>query len=275
MTRAVATIVAVMMLCALSIGRAKAGSDKVSCQSKSSPVTKMNADGTECDTMVFGSGANKATAHASGMGVAKASAGNGSTIFANATNQGHAIMDVAAGLGSAIASGSGAMATLDVTQVGGGKAIAKGTNSVANSEITSANGGLANSNASGGSVATADVLSTGSITPFGNGGTAIANASKGSSATAKVQMTGGGKANATSSGSGAQAEAIAETTCKAQSTSKGTSSIASAQCQNSGTVVTVEATNGSTAIGSDSSPPTCTPMNGGIAKVRSPMGNCP
>ena len=28
------------------------------------------------------------------------------------------------------------------------------------------------------------------------------------------------------------------------------------------------------AFGSDTSAPTCTPLNGGIAKVKSPMGNC-
>jgi hypothetical protein len=264
-----------MMGFALPIGRANAGGDSESCLSKTMNQTKTNVDGTECQTKIFGAGPNKATAKASSLGFAQAIAGNGSMISATASNQGQAVADVAASRGSVTASGSGALAVLDVALIGGGKVIAKGANSVARSHITSANGGLANSDASGGSTATADVFSTGSQVPFGNGGSAVANAKKGSSATAVVQMAGGGKAKATSSGSGAEAESTVEDVCKAESTAKGADSIASALCENSGSVVTAEATKGSTAVGSDTSPPTCTPMNGGIAKVRSPMGNCP
>jgi hypothetical protein len=43
---------------------------------------------------------------------------------------------------------------------------------------------------------------------------------------------------------------------------------------NAGSIVTVEVTKGSVALGSDESAPTCTPKHGGIAKVRSPAGNC-
>jgi hypothetical protein len=272
----VATIFAVAVVTgfSLSIGRATAGSDRVSCLSKTMPVTNTSGDGTECQTMVFGAGPNKASAKASTLGFAQARAGNGSTIIATASNQGQAVANAAAALGSVTASGSGSIASLNVDLVGGGKVIAKGANSVARSHISSANGGLANSDASRGSTAIADVLSTGALMPFGNGGSAVANASKGSTATAVVQMAGGGKAKATSSGSGAAAESVVEEVCKAESTAKGADSIASAVCENPSSVVTANATKGSTAVGSDINPPICTPMNGGIAKVRSPMGNC-
>jgi hypothetical protein len=265
--------VAALMVFAVSIGPAAAG-DKVSCMSKFKPVTHINADGTECQTSVFGGGSNKVVARASSLGFAKVNGGNGSVVTATASNQGQAIAQVSAAGGSVTASGSGSLARLDVASVGGGKVIAKGTNSVARSHITSANGGAANSDASGGSTAEADVFSTGPLVQFGNGGTAVANAKQGSTANALVQMTGGGEARATSRGTGAEADSVVENVCNATSTAKGTDSMASALCQNSGSVVTAQATNGSTAIGSDTTPPTCTPMNGGTAKVRSPAGNC-
>jgi hypothetical protein len=62
--------------------------------------------------------------------------------------------------------------------------------------------------------------------------------------------------------------------CKATATGSGTGANAEAACQKSGSVVTAVATKGSIAIGSDTSAPTCTTMNGGVAKVRSPMGDC-
>ena len=62
--------------------------------------------------------------------------------------------------------------------------------------------------------------------------------------------------------------------CKATATGSGAGGEAEAECENPGSAVTATATKGSTAIGSDTAPPTCTRVNGGIAKVRSPKGNC-
>ena len=87
-------------------------------------------------------------------------------------------------------------------------------------------------------------------------------------------MAGGGKAKATSNGTMATAVSSVEEACQAETNAKGANSTAVAECINPGSVVTAQATKGSTATGSDINPPTCTPMNGGIAKVRSPMGNC-
>lgn len=57
-------------------------------------------------------------------------------------------------------------------------------------------------------------------------------------------------------------------------TGLGTGGQAGAVCLNAGSVVTAVATKGSIAIGRDTSAPTCTSKNGGIAKVKGPMGNC-
>jgi hypothetical protein len=260
------------MAWALSVGAAHAASDTESCKSTTLDQTNMNADGTECQTMVNGLGPNKATAKASGLSTATARAVNGAIVSANAQQQSAAVCDVAAGLGSATSSGLGAIADVDIAPAGGGKAKATGPDSMAVSEISSVNpvpaGGSVNSTASGGATAVADVDSM-------NGGIAAANAKTKSSAVATVESSGGGKATATSSGTSAQAVSTVETDCKSTSTAKGANSVAVAACQNASSVVTAEATNGSTAIGSDTSPPFCLPMPGGKAKVRSPMGNCP
>jgi hypothetical protein len=272
----VATIilVAVMIGSALSIGRANAGGDSESCLSKTMNVTNMNADGTKCQTIVSGAGPNKATAKASGMSLAVSEAEDGATVNANAKKDSEATCVVHSGTGSATSSGVGADAVVDISPVGGGKAKATGPNSTAVSEITSSNpipaGGNVQSTASGnGSTAVATVEST-------NVGNANAKAKgTGSTSVASVSNTGGGKAKATSNGSMTTAVSSVEEACQAETNAKGTNSTAVAECINPGSVVTAEATKGSTAVGSDTSPPTCTPMNGGIAKVRSPMGNCP
>ena len=81
---------------------------------------------------------------------------------------------------------------------------------------------------------------------------------------------------AVSSVKGKDADATAEAAngSNAQATASGTDSEADASAENTGTTVTALATKGSTAIGSDTSPPTCTRRHGGKAVVTSPMGNC-
>ena len=252
---------------ALSIGRANAGGDSESCLSKTMNVTNMNSDGTECVTIVGGLGPNKASAKASGLSFAEGRAENGATVKADAKDNSSAICEVYAGVGSATSSGLNASAVLEVTAVGGGKAKATGPNSSAVSEISNSAGGDVQTTASGGASAVASVDST-------NPGSANAVAKTGSSAVAVVQDLGGGKAKATSSGLSASATAVAENNCKVTSTAKGANSSATGVCADSSSVITVEATKGSTAEGSDTATPVCTPKNGGIAKVRSPQGNC-
>ena len=57
-------------------------------------------------------------------------------------------------------------------------------------------------------------------------------------------------------------------------TALGADSTAQATATENGSNVTALATKGSTAVGSDTAAPICTPMKGGKAKVTSPMGNC-
>ena len=273
---ATVAVVAVVMAFALSIGRASAGGDSESCLSKTMDQTNVNSDGTKCQTIVSGAGPNKATAKASGLSLAVSEAENGATTSANAKQNSEATCVVNAGTGSATSSGVGAQAVVDIMPVGGGKAKATGPNSMAVSEISTANpaagGGNVQSTASGdGSVAVAAVeVSSMSSEP----GFANASAKGGSVSVAAVEETGGGKAKATSSGLKAEAVSAVDNVCTVKTNAKGANSMAVGECINSGSVITVEATKGSTAVGSDTAAPTCTPMNGGIAKVRSPMGNC-
>ena len=260
-------MVAATLVFALSIGRADAGGDSESCLSKTMNVTNTNMDGTECQTIVGGLGPNKASAKASGLGFAKAEAESGATAIADAKQNSQATCTVHAGSGSATSSGDGAAANLDIVTVGGGKAKATGPHSMADSEIKNSTGGDVQTDASGGATAAASVDST-------NAGNANAVAKTGSSADAEVDNVGGGKAKATSEGLSAAATSIVKDDCKVTTSAKGANSSALGVCTEAGSVVTVEATKGSTAEGSDTTVPVCTPMNGGIAKVRSPMGNC-
>jgi hypothetical protein len=260
-------MVAATMAFAVSIGRANAGGDSESCLSKSMDVTNINMDGTECETIVAGPGPNKASAKASDLSFAEGLAENGATATANAKQDSQAICEVHAGTGSATSSGDGSVAVLDVAAVGGGKAKATGAHSQAVSQITNTAGGDVQTTASGGATAVATVEST-------DAGNANAVAKTGSSAVAVVQDLGGGKAKATSQGLSAAATSVVEDNCKVTSTAKGAGSAAVGVCADSGSVVTVEATKGSSAEGSDTMAPICMPKNGGIAKVRSPQGNC-
>ncbi len=84
----------------------------------------------------------------------------------------------------------------------------------------------------------------------------------------------GSMAVSSAKGHDAYATADAANGSNAQATASGTDSEAEASALETGNNVTALATKGSTAIGSDTSPPTCTPKNGGKAEVISPMGNC-
>ena len=97
---------------------------------------------------------------------------------------------------------------------------------------------------------------------------------KGERADTTSEAGGGSEAVSSASGTDADATAEAASGSEAEATAKGTGSDAQAYAEETGSEVTALATKGSTAIGSDTSPPTCTPKNGGKAKVTSPMGNC-
>ncbi len=138
----------------------------------------------------------------------------------------------------------------------------------------------------GNAVATAKDAAEADSLVAGGGGKAT-RVSSGDGSSAVADAVDGGVAKATAS-DGAEAGAGAGATtpvrrlardstaakCKATATGSGTGGDAEAYCENTGSVVTAVATKGSIAIGSDTALPTCTPMNGGIARVKSPMGNC-
>jgi hypothetical protein len=265
---ATTAIVAAAMMFALSVGSAIAKSDKESCTSTVAgpPVEKTNTDGTECETEVVGTGKNKATATASGLSVAEALAEDGSTSKANASKGSQATAEAAAGQAKATSSGDAAGAVSEANFGGSATSKATGAHSQSVSEITGTGGGITESTAKGGGQAVSEVTSNG-------GGNAITNSDKGD-AVAEVALTGGGTANATANGTGSQAVSDVKANCIVTTTAKGDDSAAIGQCQNSGSTVTISATKGSQAEGSDTTAPICTPMNGGEAKVRSPGGNC-
>lgn len=283
----VATAVVVTMVFALSIDRASAKSDKESCKGTTMNVTKTNADGTTCAIEVLGGESNKASATASGDSTADAKVEDG---IASAKASKGSVADASAepGKASATSSGEGTFAEASTSS---GKATAKatGTNALANSEIDGTGGGLAEATADSGVIkdSTADSGSGAPAIPQlvflggiaeafiqgDGGGTAIADEKNQGTAIAEVE-TDGGTAKAAANGADSEADADAEVNCNVKSTATGAESEALGACFDSGSVVTVEATKGSTANGSDIADPICTPTNGGIARVRSPFGNC-
>jgi hypothetical protein len=104
-----------------------------------------------------------------------------------------------------------------------------------------------------------------------DGGISTAVANGANSQAISVVAGGSGKTTASDGGSAA---AQVEADCKVQASASGSGSIAEGTCTLADSVITVQATKGSQAIGSDVNPPMCTPVDGGIAKVRSPMGDC-
>lgn len=131
---------------------------------------------------------------------------------------------------------------------------------------------LAGSLAKAGGTATASAADGGQATSEATAGRTSATAD-GHKAKAVAKVTAGGFAKATAS-KGAQAVAMAAVVCKVRATASGAGSFGQATCSKAGSVITVEATKGSTAEGSDTNSPICKRSHGGVAKVRSPAGNC-
>ena len=131
---------------------------------------------------------------------------------------------------------------------------------------------LAGSIAKAGGTADASATEGGQATSEASAGRTIATAN-GLKSKAVAKVNAGGSAKATAN-KGAQAVAMAAVQCKVRATASGSGSFGQAACSNAGSVITVEATKGSTAEGSDTKPPTCQRSHGGVAKVRSPGGNC-
>src|ERR1700722_1392710 len=233
---------------ALMVARTEAfASSHESCSATSTNVTSgPGSDGVE------------ATCNAStgAPNTAKASA-TGSDADAEADAEGHSTA-------KATSKGANADATADAGGGSGAKATAKGLDSDATADA--AGGSMAVSSAKGSSSDATAESDTGSD--------AKATAS-GKSSDATSVAAGGSMAVSSAKGTESDATAAAENGSSAKATASGTDSLADASATKSGSEVTALATKGSTAIGSDAAPPTCTPKNGGVAKVKSPMGNCP
>lgn len=291
-------IAAVLLSITLARTGAFAASDRESCSTNDANVDHKSPDGTEAICQATAPG--KATAHASDQALAGSSTcGDRSEAKSSASGVGAAAVAGSCDGGTATASASGENTqAVSGAATGTSKATAKGKDSQADAEIESTGEGKANATAADGGQATA--LITVGV------GDAVARANGASQALALVS-TGGGKATSVSSGNassatadvvnggvakaiaseGAQAGAAAgpippghrlsdksTVKCRATASGSGVGGNAEAACQKTGSVVTAVATKGSVAIGSDTAPPTCMPMNGGIAKVTSPMGNC-
>jgi hypothetical protein len=270
--RSGAAVLAGAMLLAISIGRANANSDNVSCQSIApGQLTKQKADGTSCSTEVDGTGSNIATATASNKSQATALAKDGATATANAAKGSKATAqiasDVVAGSGVATSSGKLAKAVVSISFGGSGTSTARGGHSFASSSITGDGGGTVQATAIDGASVVAEVGTNG-------GGSAFASGKKGGEATAMVLFNGGGTASATAHGKTSNSSATVSDNCEVTTIADGFHSSAMGDCRNPGSIVTVKATNGSSASGSDANAPVCHPVNGGIARVRSPAGNC-
>lgn len=173
--------------------------------------------------------------------------------------------------------------------------------SASNANSTASNNSSATSNAVDGSAATSGASNSSSATSSATGGSAV-NSQASNSSSADTTATNGSAAGAQSDGSSmakstasdgslalsaagggsfAQAQASLGSEAQAQ-TFNGASalaeavngSLAAAQNATPNTFVCAYATNGSEALGSDSSAPTCAPSAGGSAVVVSPFGNC-
>jgi hypothetical protein len=256
------------MLLALQICPANA-KDKKTCTSTMVDVTKTNLDGTTCTSQVSGSGPNKATATASEKSRASANAEDGAAATADASKGGAAGANVVAGEGTAIAVKGGA--EVDISDGGTGTSIATGGIGSGALVRIEGTGGIANATADGNAFAWSQISS-------GGGGKAVSIAKRSGTSFAFVDESETGMAKAKSSDR-ASAQAVVVGNCKVTVTAGGhddeDQSSAEGECKNAGSVVTVEATGGSFAQGSDTKPPICeTPLKGGTARVRSPDGNC-
>jgi hypothetical protein len=293
-----AGIVAVLFVLMVARTEGIAGTDEESCSTRSTNIQNGNAGSTVAICEADVGPPNRAIAHAKDQALAASGASDGSTAKSFASGVGAAAVADEAGGGISTANASGANAqAIAGGPSGATKAIARGIDSNAGAEIDGTAGGKADAIATGGSEATALIRSERS-------GIAVAKAKDASQAFSLVS-TGGGKATSVSRGEGSSAsadvvdggvakaiasdgasavasagpsinirDAAAATKCKATAIGSGAGGIAQAACENPGSVVTAVASKGSTAIGSDTRAPTCTSVNGGVAKVRSPVGDC-
>src|SRR5215469_14266612 len=233
---------------ALTVARTEAFAAKgESCSTTSTDVTSgPSSDGAEATCDAATTPPNSAKGSASGTDAdATADASGGSN--AKATSKG---MD--------------ADATADASGGSAAKATSKGTD--ADATAGASGGSMAVSSAKG--------MSAFGDATAGTGSSAQATAS-GTNSDATSDASGGSMAVSSAKGMDSFADATAANGSNAHATASGTDSDAEADAEQTGTNVTALATKGSVAIGSDTNPPTCTPKNGGKAKVTSPMGNCP
>jgi hypothetical protein len=183
-------------------------------------------------------------------------------------------------------SSDGAVATCDAETGGPNGATAHSSGKDANATSEASGGSDTSASAKGGdsdSTAEAGGGSMAVSSAKGDDADATAEASSGSDAKATAKGShsdataeAGGGSMAVSSAKGDNADATAEAGAgsSAQATASGDGSDAEAVAEETGSDVTALATKGSTAIGSDTAAPTCTPKHGGKAVVTSPMGNC-
>lgn len=212
-------------------------------------VTCISSDGQEHDKHSFTQGQCEADSDGSGAKSIAHGNGVGSNGFASSQTK---------GIANAIA-GKHSAATAYASDRGIGKAISD-TRSLS---TANAGGGHAKAVSSSDGIAEADT-SPGSV----------ANASAKHAGSSLACALGSGKATATAnSDNGGTASANASADCSAKATAD-TKGEADASCGGGGSVVTVEATGGAIAQGSDSMAPVCNTSAGGTAKVTSPMGNC-
>ena len=248
---------------AITVGTvAFAASDHESCSTKSTDVTSFNNDGTQATCDAATGAPNSAKARGIGRWRQRAINRGKTAARPIAPRPGGNAFAEGENAGSATAEQSGT-GTAQAT-ANGGKATAKAMGGSSSADATASAGGKGTATAmnGGGSSAEGDSGGKATATSSGNGSDASAFAEN------------SGKAKAKASGA-AEAQATAEASCKANATADADGSVAGAACTQHGSSVSAQATKkGSRAIGSDTSTPTCTPMNGGIAKVKSPTGNC-
>jgi hypothetical protein len=234
--RKIASLVAIPLILAVMGASSFAG---VTCKSSDGQEhDKHSFTLGQCEALSDGSGA-KSISHGNGVG-SNGYASSQTRGVANATAGAHSAATALAssrGVGIAISNSRG-LSMVDAT---GGRA-----------KAVSSSGGNAQANASPGYVADA-------------------SAKHGGSSTASATGSGNGFANAISDDGFANANTFGNCRTKATADTKGE---ADASCERNGSDVTVEATGGAIAQGSDSMAPVCNTSAGGTAMVISPMGNC-
>ena len=235
--RNIASLIAIPLILAAAAASSHAG------------VTCKSSDGQEHDKHSFTLG--QCEADSDGSGAKSVAHGNGPGSNAFATSQTLGVADATSGKHSA--------ATARATDSGVAKAISN-------------SGSLSNAFASGGHAKATSSSNGNAEADTSPGSVANASAKHAGSSFASANGSGNATATANSDHSGiASVNALADCSAKATADTKGE---ADASCGGGGSVVTVRATGGATAQGSDSMTPVCDTSAGGTAKVSSPMGNC-